>query len=302
MSRGVEPRQEWLSGLDPLDDDEGPALRISPEQGRALVRAVVGARRPGAAARSWPRWARTAAIALMAAATATSAAAAYRGGWRAVWPFAEGAERVAPPPPPAPAAKRPTAVADPDPPAPALAPAPAAAPPEASSASGSDAEPRVVSRPARRRVPSPSAAERPAASEVRESVRESAPRAEVEAAGALARANAARGARRYAEALSLYSSVIDAYPSSAPAQAARVAAADIALEHQRDVARARRLYAEAVKRGGELAAEARFGLAQAERARGDRSAERVALDEFLRHHPSHALGRVARQRRAELER
>ena len=41
MSRGVEPRQEWLSGLDPLDDDEGPAMRISSEQGRALVRAVV---------------------------------------------------------------------------------------------------------------------------------------------------------------------------------------------------------------------------------------------------------------------
>lgn len=310
MSRGFESHP-GLSGLDSLGDDEGPAERISTEQARALVRGVVWragpVRRPRA---KWPRWARTSAIVLAAAAAATSAAAAYRGSWRAAWPFTKAevpgsTSARATAPSLAPAAGAPRVERETD-----LEEAPVSPPieealQEAPSVRDRAARPRSAARSGGRRLASPSVVtERPAVSNAPRSapVEPAPPAPEPEAAGTLARANAARGARRYAAALSLYSSVIDDYPDSAQAQAARIAAADLALAHSRDPDRAQQLYAEAMRRGGELAAEASFGIAESQRARGDRSAELTALDEFLRRHPSHALARVARQRRAELRR
>jgi tetratricopeptide (TPR) repeat protein len=116
------------------------------------------------------------------------------------------------------------------------------------------------------------------------------------AADRLAAANALRGERRYREALDVYLQVIELDPNGMPAAVARVAAAEMRLEQFGDVAGAEQLYRQAKTRGGELTAEAQFGLAQVYRARAETGRERRALEEFVARHPDSPLVAAARRR------
>jgi tetratricopeptide (TPR) repeat protein len=120
------------------------------------------------------------------------------------------------------------------------------------------------------------------------------------AADRLAAANSLRSRHRYREALALYSQVIEIDPNGIQASAARVAAAEMKLEQFGDIAGAERLYREAKTQGGELTAEAQFGLSQVARARGDAPAERRALQDFLARHPESPLVSAARRRLSTL--
>lgn len=122
------------------------------------------------------------------------------------------------------------------------------------------------------------------------------------AAGAdrLAAASALRARHRYREALALYLQVIELDPDGMQASVARVAAAEVQLDHLGDTAGAERLYREAKTQGGELTAEAQFGLAQVARARGDATSERQALQDFLSRHPGSPLVSAARRRMSAL--
>lgn len=112
----------------------------------------------------------------------------------------------------------------------------------------------------------------------------------------LAAANSLRSRHRYREALALYLQVIEMAPSGMQASVARVAAAEMQLDHFGDVAGAERLYRDAKTHGGELTTEAQFGLAQVARARADAPGERRALQDFLSRHPESPLGAAARRR------
>jgi tetratricopeptide (TPR) repeat protein len=116
------------------------------------------------------------------------------------------------------------------------------------------------------------------------------------AADRLAAANALRAEHRYREALALYSEVIELYPNSMQASVSRVAAAEIRLERFGDIDGAERLYREAKTKGGELTAEAQFGIAQVFRARSDAAGERRALQEFVARHPESPLVSAAERR------
>jgi tetratricopeptide (TPR) repeat protein len=122
------------------------------------------------------------------------------------------------------------------------------------------------------------------------------------AAGAdrLAAASALRARHRYREALALYLQVIELDPDGMQASVARVAAAEVQLDHLGDTAGAERLYREAKTQGGELTAEAQFGLAQVARVRGDATSERQALQDFLSRHPGSPLVSAARRRLSAL--
>ncbi|MEO8177966.1 MAG: hypothetical protein ABI895_03945 [Deltaproteobacteria bacterium] len=120
------------------------------------------------------------------------------------------------------------------------------------------------------------------------------------AADRLAAANSLRSRHRYREALALYLEVIEIAPNGMQAGVARVAAAEMLLEHVGDVAGAERLYREARTQGGELTAEAQFGLSQVARARADAPGERRALQDFLTRHPESPLAAAARRRLSTL--
>jgi len=115
------------------------------------------------------------------------------------------------------------------------------------------------------------------------------PAAERVARDSLEQANALRSARRYADALQLYLEVVRSFPRSLQAQAARVAAADLKLEHFHDPVGARQLYKDATRSGGALSEEAAFGLAETYRQQADVAKERAALTYFLRHYPGSSL-------------
>ena len=117
----------------------------------------------------------------------------------------------------------------------------------------------------------------------------------------LATANALRGERRYRDAIGAYLQVIELDPNGMSAAVARVAAAELRLEHFGDVAGAEQLYRQAKTRGGELTAEAQFGLAQVYRARAETTRERRALEEFMARHPESPLVAAARRRLQALE-
>lgn len=280
----------------------------------------------GAPQRRDARWRRAPVIALAVVATTTAAAAAaYRGEWVVDWlRDAARAEPAASPPRPrtstapagsppieAPPVGVPREVANPRPAS--IVASPSA--PEASAAAETPRPPRAgrprLARPTR---PAPAARQAArdrdpasasdlvappagAARDAREPLRSDA-----KAVDALERANAARGARRYSEALDTYSSVVERYPSSLQAQAARVAAAALWLERFHDLPAAERLYASALARGGEVAVEARHGLAEVYRARGDSARERAALVEMVQAHPHHPLTEKARARLREMAR
>jgi TolA-binding protein len=118
----------------------------------------------------------------------------------------------------------------------------------------------------------------------------------------LRRANRLRKAQRWRAAERAYGAVAGRHPGSRSAHVARVAAASLRLEKLGDPRGALELYRAVLRRRpeGNLAAEARYGVAEALRALGDRSGEARALEQFLEAHPDNALAGAARQRLREL--
>jgi predicted Zn-dependent protease len=84
---------------------------------------------------------------------------------------------------------------------------------------------------------------------------------------------------------------------------ALVAAASITLQHLDKPARALALYrsALALMPRGELSLEAQYGIAQCQRALGDRAAERAALQQLRAQHPDSWFVDDVERRLAELE-
>jgi len=123
-----------------------------------------------------------------------------------------------------------------------------------------------------------------------------------EAVDLLGEANAKRAAKQWRESDALYMRAVRRAPHSLAAQTALVASASLRLEHLGDPkgAAARFRRALAIAPDGALAEEARWGLAEAARARHDNAAEAHALDDFLAHHAGSPRAAQARARRAEL--
>lgn len=272
-------------GLVILDSQDGPALPISEQEARALVaRVIERSRQTPVRARNAAR--RKIMPFVIGAVMATSAAAAsYQRGWRLPWSDSARPDRasvvslaVPSPPEPPKHASTPTLAPEPEP-APEPAPQLALEPPPSPM-------PRLktpAAAPAAARKPPPSTPD-------------------AVAEDGLSRANTLRGQRRYADALTAYLAVVEGHPRSRQAQAARVAAAALELERFGNAARAERLYTQAAESGPELAAEARFGIAESHRARGDGVRERDALRSFLSKHPDSPLAAAARRRLESLDR
>jgi tetratricopeptide repeat protein len=111
-------------------------------------------------------------------------------------------------------------------------------------------------------------------------------------------ANDRRRAKRWGDADEIYRRVMRDHASSGSAYVAMVASASLHLDHLDDAAGARKLFRQALRRqpDGSLVEEARFGLAESERALGDEAAERAALQAFVAAHPDSPLAERARAR------
>jgi len=116
----------------------------------------------------------------------------------------------------------------------------------------------------------------------------------------LAKANAQRAAHAWKAADALYARVSTSSPAGLAGQTALVAAAQLHLEHLNDPAGAERRFRAVLAHPGGLAEDARWGVAECERARGDTAGEKRALDDFLAHHASSPIAPRARARLAEL--
>jgi len=114
----------------------------------------------------------------------------------------------------------------------------------------------------------------------------------------LVEGNRLRGERRWAKADEAYAQALRSAPHSQTAYVARVASAAVRLEHLNDPAGALALYRAALREApsGPLREEVLFGIADAQRALGNGTAEREALERFLREHPSSPLAAQARSR------
>ena len=285
------PSEKPIPGLEPLDGGAGPALSLDENEARLLVARVLERRVAMAPKGRLLRWRRVPTLAVGIVVASTAAAAAYQRSWPSKW-FASTESRA-----PAQAVAsahrprvRPTVTATP------VSDPTRVEQPEAEAVA--DSPPPKVG--ARRHVPARAASPTslpavPAKSAIEPPV--SVP----EAADRLERANTLRGERRFAAARQAYLDVVQSYPHSLQAQAARVAAASLSLEHFNDTAAAERLYSEAAARGTELSAEAAFGIAESHRARGDAERERAALRGFLNAHPQSPLVAAAQGRLRELE-
>jgi tetratricopeptide (TPR) repeat protein len=273
----TEPESQLL-----LDESEGPALRLSAEEERALISAALrrvstlhvrpAPRRRG---RSW--WVGGAVL----IASAAAAAVAVRVARQAI-PTSTVAE-VPPTSPPMVASERESGRDDSTP----TQPTPSA------SLTGSPETGDLQHREPTTGLGQPAP--------VAKKLGATAPAAvEKVARDRLEQANRLRRDKRYAEALNVYLEVVRDYPQSLQAQAARVAAADLKLEHMHDVDGAQRLYNEAKRQGGAATEEAAYGLAQSYRQRGDIAQEREALQHFIRSYPESPLVASARKRLAAL--
>ena len=118
--------------------------------------------------------------------------------------------------------------------------------------------------------------------------------------GLLERANQLRGQRRWREAEAAYAHVVEVAPESSESQAARIAAAQLRLEHLADPQGAETLFREADRRGGNLTQEAAWGIVEARRARGAVDQEKAAIEDYLRRFPTGAMVPGARARLTEL--
>ena len=122
------------------------------------------------------------------------------------------------------------------------------------------------------------------------------------AVGLLAQANQYRRQKQYKRAHRAYLEVIKRYPGSRQAEAARVAAAALRLEHLSDAKGAAEQYRAAASNEGQLGEEASYGLAEAHRASGRHDLEQRQLRRFLREYSTSPLAPAAHQRLRDLER
>ncbi|MBN1611000.1 MAG: hypothetical protein JW940_30495 [Polyangiaceae bacterium] len=118
----------------------------------------------------------------------------------------------------------------------------------------------------------------------------------------LARANQYRRERQFGRALRVYLDVVERYPDTRQAEAARVAAADLRLQHLSDPKGAAEQYRAAASGTGQLGEEAAFGLVEAHRAAGRYDMEKTELERFLVRFPASPLAATARGRLNELKR
>jgi tetratricopeptide (TPR) repeat protein len=256
--------------LEPLDDLPGPAKRISSQRAAELVGAVLEqgavasdqAAPRSASPRPWRRVALVAAALLVVAGGASAA----------IYELAV-KERASEPAPPEPAAS--TAGA------PEPAPEPVAEPIEETIEEPAPVEPAPIKRRRARR-------DRPAPlTDIAETPDD-----------LLARANEHRKARSWPEAAALYERVRREHRGTVAAYVATLASASIYLEHLDEPDKALKRYRAAMRSrpNGYLAEEARYGIAEAHRARGARKAEAEALREFLTEHPDSPLRERADKR------
>lgn len=292
------PGASGIPGLEPLDSAPGPAKPVDPERARAMVEHVLGrAQRPGSALKRrvnvirLPRAVLWGAGALVAA---TAAAAAANDLSPARWLKAI-VQTTAPAAPTAPPSIR---VADKR----ALV-AQETSPDDDPPPSLEREQPvNTVPRAAARDLPPEAPPRRRAGATPVETKRGDVAPSKVapEAVDLLQRANELRLQQEYSEALELYLRVTQRYPQSLQAQVARISAANLRLQQFGDARGAERLYRDASLQGGQLSAEAEFGVAESHRVRGDTARERRALRAFLQRHPESPLARMARSRLAAI--
>jgi len=118
----------------------------------------------------------------------------------------------------------------------------------------------------------------------------------------VALANQRRKDKRWRAAEELYERAMRDHAGTDAAAIATVASASLHLDHLDDPAGAQRRFRRALRLrpDGPLAEEARWGLAETQRALGDEPAERTALRAFLSAHPRSVNAGRARQRLTEL--
>jgi hypothetical protein len=114
----------------------------------------------------------------------------------------------------------------------------------------------------------------------------------------LVEGNRLRAERRWDKADEAYGQAVRSAPHGPSAYVARVASAAVRLEHLHDARGALSLYRAALREQpqGSLREEVLFGIAEAQRALGNREAERAALEHFLREYPSSPLAGQAKSR------
>ncbi|MFT3925594.1 MAG: hypothetical protein QM778_23845 [Myxococcales bacterium] len=114
--------------------------------------------------------------------------------------------------------------------------------------------------------------------------------------------NRLRAQAKWREAYQAYAQIWQRAPESSAAYVARIAAANLRLEHFADPRGALGLLRAAIKQSpnGVLDEEARYGVAEAQRKLGDARAEQRALEELLAKHPQSAESARARARLARL--
>lgn len=117
-------------------------------------------------------------------------------------------------------------------------------------------------------------------------------------------ANRLRRKRDWGAADEVYGAITGRVPGSDAAVVAEIASATLHVEQLRDAAGALEGYRRALvaRPTGALAEDARWGIAEAQRALKDRHGELGALLEFLDRHPDSALAPAARRRISELSR
>ncbi len=119
----------------------------------------------------------------------------------------------------------------------------------------------------------------------------------------LARANEFRRSRQWDQADKLYRGVVNRFPQSDAAVVAQIASATLHLQQLNDPAGALNYYrrALATRPTGPLAEEARWGIAETQRALGNTAGEAAALRDFLSHHPQSAMAPMAKRRSTEVQ-
>lgn len=302
--------------LPPVDGRAGPARRLSSAATADLVRAILDAagEAPAEPARALeldveppvvltpvpapppvaplrrPRWGRRLALAAAALGAVSLGSAASAVALRHFNIRLGGAEVAPEPPaPPPPVVRRPS----PPPPAQAqeveLPQAMIEAPPQEPVPAPRRHVRRIVAAPP---PPAPVPSQEPAPTPA-VIVPENLPPADL-----LAFANERRARQAWREADLFYRATVTRFAGSDAASVAEVASAALHLQHLGDASGALAGFERTLgaRPSGPLAEEARWGIAEAHRALGDRPAEARALREFLDRHPDSALAPAARRR------
>jgi TolA-binding protein len=99
----------------------------------------------------------------------------------------------------------------------------------------------------------------------------------------------------------VYQQVAERYPNTRQAEAARLAAAALRLEHLDDAEGAASEYRASAALRGQLSEEAAYGLAEAHGAAGKTDLEKRQLEQFIASYPKSPLAPSARRRLIEIE-